>query len=110
MEPEISIITPAFNEEESLPLFYEKVSRQLNEIGINWEIIIVDDGSRDQTAAVAKKLHQRDSRVKVIVFSRNFGTQVSISAGLDASAGRAVVVMDADLQHPPELLTEMIRL
>ncbi|MDO4574456.1 MAG: glycosyltransferase family 2 protein [Planctomycetia bacterium] len=110
MKPELSIVVPSFNEESSLPLFYDQVSRQLESMGRTWEIVLVDDGSRDRTADVGKELCKRDSRVKLVCFSRNFGNQVAISAGLDAASGAAVVVMDADLQQPPEMLPEMVRL
>ncbi|MDO4582729.1 MAG: glycosyltransferase family 2 protein [Planctomycetia bacterium] len=110
MKPVLSIVVPAYNEEESLELFYEKVSAELEKTSLSWEILFVNDGSRDRTLEVGKELNRRDGRVKVIHFSRNFGNQVAISAGLDACAGEAVVVMDADLQQPAELLPEMIRL
>ena len=110
MIPTLSVVVPAFNEELCLPLFYEKVSAQLEAMEITWEILFVNDGSRDNTLEVAKALHAQDSRVKVVHFSRNFGNQVAISAGLDAATGEAVVVMDADLQQPPELLPVMVRL
>ena len=103
VHPTLSVVVPAYNEELCLPLFYEKVAAQLEEMQISWEILFVNDGSRDRTLEVAKELHARDARVKVVHFSRNFGNQVAISAGLDASDGDAVVVMDADLQQPPEL-------
>ena len=110
VHPTLSVVVPAYNEELCLPLFYEKVAAQLEEMQISWEILFINDGSRDRTLEVAKELHARDARVKVVHFSRNFGNQVAISAGLDAADGDAVVVMDADLQQPPELLPAMVRL
>ncbi|MGL6226442.1 MAG: glycosyltransferase family 2 protein [Thermoguttaceae bacterium] len=109
-EIEISIVVPSFNEELSLTAFYEAVSAQLNEMGCTWEMVFVNDGSKDQTGAVLQSLHERDQRVKVVQFARNFGNQIAISAGLEHSSGEAVIIMDADLQQPPEMIPEMVRL
>ena len=106
----ISVVVPAFNEEEGLDAFYQALSAQLEQIGETWEIVFVNDGSRDSTFEVLKRLHENDPRVKVLNFSRNFGNQVAISAGLKYAQGDAIIIMDADLQHPPELLPEMVRL
>jgi glycosyltransferase involved in cell wall biosynthesis len=82
----------------------------LDSVSDSWEIIFVNDGSTDGSLAVLKNLHDKDERVKVVGFSRNFGNQVAVTAGLNFSQGKAVIVMDSDLQHPPELITEMVRL
>ncbi|MCL2304622.1 MAG: glycosyltransferase family 2 protein [Planctomycetaceae bacterium] len=106
----ISVVVPAYNEEDGLDAFYRALSAQLEQIGETWEIVFVNDGSRDQTFEVLKRLHENDPRVKVLSFSRNFGNQIAISAGLKHAQGDAIVIMDADLQHPPELLMKMVRL
>ena len=103
----ISIVVPCYNEEESMPQFYKEVTKVLKTMSVEHEIIFVDDGSKDKTLAVAKKLHELDSRVRYISFSRNFGKEAGMLAGLDAAKGDYVAVMDADLQDPPSLLPEM---
>lgn len=109
----LSIVVPCYNEEEVIDLFYEKIKAVLNEqekiYGLDWEIWFVDDGSRDQTLECAKKLHKQDERVHYISFTRNFGKEAAIYAGLKEAWGDYVVTMDADLQDPPELLGEMLR-
>ena len=104
----ISIVVPCFNEEESLPLFYQeisKISKQMKEV--DFEFLFVNDGSRDETLSTIKELHKKDSRVRFISFSRNFGKEAAMYAGLEHSRGDFVAVMDADLQDPPEMLIEM---
>ncbi len=105
----ISVIVPCYNEEEAIPFFYkemDRVSKMMNEF--NFEFIFVDDGSKDSTLEIAKKLAQQDGRVKYISFSRNFGKEAAIYAGFDLSNGDYCVLMDADLQDPPALLPEMM--
>lgn len=105
----LSIVVPAFNEELNLEKLYEVVGGYLNQLdSYDWEMIVVDDGSRDQTATILEDLHKLDKRVKMISFSRNFGNQMAISAGLEAAQGDVVIVMDADLQQPPELISELL--
>jgi dolichol-phosphate mannosyltransferase len=104
----LSIVIPVYNEERVLPLLVTRLSDALR--GVNWEVIFVDDGSRDKSAAVIRDCAQTNDRIRMIGFSRNFGHQAAITAGLDFAQGDAVVVMDADLQDPPELLPEMIKL
>lgn len=104
----ISVVAPAYNEELNLSEFYRQVSDELSRLSVDWEIIFVDDGSRDNSRAILEKLHRRDSRVKAILFARNFGHQIALSAGLAAARGDAVIMMDSDLQHPVELLPKMI--
>ena len=104
----ISVVVPVYNEEESLDAFYEAVSEQLHCLEMEWELIFVNDGSKDRSLAILQSLHERDSRVHIVDFARNFGNQVALSAGLEHSRGDAVVIMDADLQHPPELIATMV--
>lgn len=107
----ISIVVPCFNEEEALPLFMEQFDRQVaNVTGVHFEIVLVDDGSSDATLALSNALADRDSRVRVLSFSRNFGKEAALLAGLVHASGDLVAVMDADLQDPPELLVEMINI
>jgi len=103
----ISIVVPCFNEEENLGILYTEIGKALVE-DVNFEIIMVDDGSQDDTLGVIKRLRTKDSRVKYISFSRNFGHQFAIKAGIDHAAGNCVITMDADLQHPPELIPSLI--
>ncbi len=103
----ISIVVPCYNEEESLPIFYEQVEKIVHKIKADIEYIFVNDGSKDKTLEVLKKLSKEDKRVRFLSFSRNFGKESAILAGLEASTGDYVTTMDADLQDPPELLIEM---
>ena len=107
-EPLISVVTPAHNEEGNVERFYAEVSSVLNQITNSWEIIFVNDGSTDNSAELMRQLHEKDSRCKSVIFSRNYGNQLAIAAGLRSSSGKAVIVMDADLQHPPELIPVMV--
>ena len=107
----LSAIVPYYNEEENVPFFYEEFIKNeafFKEKEINWELIYVDDGSKDGTTAEAKKLHEKDARVHLLSFSRNFGKEAAIYAGLNRAEGDYVVIMDSDLQDPPSLLPEMI--
>ena len=107
----ISIIVPCFNEEKSLPLFYEELNKNITEFkNSEFEFIFVNDGSNDNTLTEIKNLASKDSRVKYISFSRNFGKESAIYAGLEKSTGDFVTLMDADLQDPPSLLPEMYKL
>ncbi len=106
----LSIIVPCFNEEESIPLFYAEVEKTrafFDSKNVELEFIFVDDGSRDTTAAVVRKLRETDERVHLVSFSRNFGKEAAIYAGLEKARGDLVTLMDADLQDPPALLPEM---
>ena len=105
----ISVIVPCYNEEKTLPIFFDELNKiiEKNFEGINFEIIFVDDGSKDNTLNVLKDLKKKDIRVKYITFSRNFGKEAAILAGLDNATGEYVVMMDADMQDPPALLREM---
>lgn len=104
----ISIIVPCYNEEESIPLFYEEIKKQEQKMeSVVFELWFIDDGSRDKSLDEMKKLHQNDKEVHYLSFSRNFGKEAAMYAGLTATTGDYVAVMDADLQDPPELLVEM---
>ena len=106
----ISIIVPCYNEEKSLPLFYNELIKYTNEIkNVEFEFLFVNDGSKDSTLEVIKNLLKSDSRVKYISFSRNFGKEAAIFAGLENATGDFVTLMDADLQDPPSLLPEMYK-
>lgn len=106
---ELSVVIPVFNEQNVLRQLYERVSRVLAELTDSHEVIFINDGSTDYTLAMLKEFSASDKRVKVLSFSRNFGHQVAISAGLEFSSGRSVAVMDGDLQDPPELLKLFIK-
>lgn len=104
----ISVVVPCYNEQEVLPLFLEKAAEVLLQIGRPYELIFVDDGSKDGTLALLKGFAEKDENVKYISFSRNFGKEAAMYAGLCNASGEYVAVMDADLQDPPELLPEMV--
>lgn len=110
----ISLVVPCYNEEESLPIFYKEASKIAQQMGIShgadFEFIFVDDGSKDHTLQIARELHRKDARVRYISFSRNFGKEAGVYAGLKAAKGDYVATMDADLQDPPSLLPEMLEL
>lgn len=106
---ELSIVAPLFNEEEVLPLFLKEVISVCESTKKEYEIILVDDGSRDKTFKLAEEEAQKNKKIKVISFSRNFGHQPAFCAGLNLSRGDMVVTMDGDLQHPPKLIPEFIR-
>ncbi|MCI5952653.1 MAG: glycosyltransferase family 2 protein [Anaerostipes sp.] len=104
----ISIIVPCFNEEEVLPLYYQEMNRVMEKMkDTQFELFFVDDGSRDGTLSILKRLHEKDQRCRYISFSRNFGKEAAIYAGLSHAKGDYVGLMDADLQDPPEMLLEM---
>ena len=106
----ISVIVSCYNEEEALPLFYEEMSRVMAEMKkYQFELIFVNDGSKDNTLEVIKKLQKEDERVRFVSFSRNFGKEAAMLAGLDYSVGDYVTLMDADLQDPPKMLPEMVK-
>lgn len=105
---DLSIILPVHNEEENLISLYERLTAILQKLNLSYEIIFVDDGSTDSSAKIITDLNQKDSKVKLLCFSRNFGHMVALSAGLDYAQGKAVITMDADLQHPPELIPKLV--
>ncbi len=111
MKKKISVIVSCYNEEESLPLFYEEMSKVMDEMPQNdFELIFVNDGSKDKTLEEIKALRNKDKRVRYISFSRNFGKEAAMKAGLDYSTGDYVTLMDADLQDPPKMLPEMLNI
>ncbi len=105
----ISVVIPIYNEEKTLPELHRRLAATLQPLGRNYEILLIDDGSRDNSLALMKEARSLDPRVKYIRLSRNFGHQIAISAGIDLASGEAVVLMDGDLQDPPELLATMIQ-
>jgi glycosyltransferase involved in cell wall biosynthesis len=105
---ELSVVVPVFNERESVPELYRRLTAALAGVSSSFEIVLVDDGSNDGSWEIIRELAARDSRVKGLSFSRNFGHQMAFTAGLDHADGDAVVIMDADLQDPPELLPELV--
>lgn len=107
----ISVVVPCYNEEKALPLFYEELKKNITDFSRNveFEVILVNDGSKDNTLNVIKNLAKKDDRIKYISFSRNFGKEAAIYAGLENASGNYVTLMDADLQDPPSLLKEMYK-
>ena len=106
----LSIVIPCYNEEETIPVFYRRVCEQQDQIKAELEFCFVDDGSTDQTLPVLKELREQDDRVHYVSFSRNFGKEAALLAGLELSGGDYVVTMDVDLQDPPSLLPEMYKI
>ena len=109
----LSVIVPCYNEEESVALFYQELTKNdpfFKEKEIELELLYIDDGSKDGTVREVKKLIEQDSRVHIVSFSRNFGKEAAMFAGLEKSKGDYVVMMDVDLQDPPSLLPEMYRI
>ena len=106
--PTISIIAPVYNEEQALSVLYDRVSETLDAIGESWELVLINDGSWDRSLEIMRELHEKDQRVHIVNFSRNFGHQIAITAGADYAQGQAVIIIDADLQDPPSLFADMI--
>ena len=104
-----SIIAPIFNEKENLTELHRRVSEVMDTTGEPWEFILVDDGSSDGSSNIIRDMAQKDKHIRPIIFARNFGHQLAVTAGLDYSRGDAVVIIDADLQDPPELIVEMAK-
>lgn len=108
--PKISIVVPCYNEEAALPLFYQEITRVAGEMDdVDFEFVFIDDGSKDNTLPELRRLAAADSRVRFVSFSRNFGKEAGMLAGLEAATGDFVALMDADLQDPPSLLPELYR-
>jgi len=108
MEPTFSVVGPVFNESGTIRTFYERVREAMDGLGEPWELLLVDDGSSDGSTDVIRNLASEDARVRPLLFARNFGHQIAVTAGLDYSRGQAVVVVDTDLQDPPELIAELV--
>lgn len=106
--PHLSIIVPALNEKENISVIYERIAKECKRIGLSYEILFVDDGSTDETPRILCGLRARDDRVRVIRLARNHGHQIAISAGLDHCLGAYAITMDADLQHPPEMIPRFL--
>ncbi|MDB5649267.1 MAG: glycosyl transferase family 2 [Hyphomicrobiales bacterium] len=106
--PELSVVVPVFNESENLAPLVARLVPILERCVSSWELVFIDDGSSDDTLPVLRELHGRDARFRAVSFSRNFGKEIAIAAGLDHARGRAVVIMDADLQHPPEIIETFV--
>ncbi|WP_244470684.1 glycosyltransferase family 2 protein [Microvirga massiliensis] len=107
--PELSIIIPVLNEGANIEPLCDRVTPVLDRASSNWEIVFVDDGSSDDTLARIRARNQRDPRIGAVSLSRNFGKEIALAAGLDHAQGRAVVIMDADLQHPPEMIETFVQ-
>jgi glycosyltransferase involved in cell wall biosynthesis len=105
----ISIVVPVFNEVEILPELHRRVLKVMESLGETWELVLVDDGSQDGSTGVIRELAKEDRHLRPVIFARNFGHQIAITAGLDYARGQAVVIMDADLQDPPEVIPELVR-
>lgn len=109
MEKLLSLVVPAFNEEEAMEQSFERTYRAMSSIGYPFEIIYIDDGSRDKTWEIISRLAREHEEVKALRFSRNFGHQLAVTAGMDEAKGDAVIIMDADLQDPPEVIADMVK-
>lgn len=108
MTIQYSIIAPIFNEADNIPELYRRIGEVMDSSGKPWEIVMVDDGSTDGSTELIRELAEKDERVRPVIFARNFGHQIAVTAGLDFSRGEAVVIIDADLQDPPEVILDMI--
>ena len=109
MKPKFSIIAPVYNESESLPELYKRITEVMGQTNEEWELILIDDGSTDGSTGAIRELAKADPNIRPVIFARNFGHQIAVTAGLDYSRGDAVVIIDADLQDPPEMILEMIK-
>ncbi|MBQ5850380.1 MAG: glycosyltransferase family 2 protein [Lachnospiraceae bacterium] len=105
----LSVIVPCYNEQEVLDTFYDTIINVLSSMDVDYELLFVDDGSKDDTINVFRRLAEKDERVRFISFSRNFGKEAAMYAGLENALGNMAVIMDADLQHPPKLLPQMYK-
>ncbi len=105
----LSIVLPVFNEEENITLQYEHIVKNINPLKINYEILFIDDGSTDSSYEILKKIAQKDKKVKVIQFRRNFGQTAAIAAGIDNSSGEIIIIMDSDLQNDAEDIENFIK-
>ena len=106
--PVYSIVAPVFNEADSLPEFLARLGEVMKKLGDPWELVIVDDGSKDRTAEIIHQHAAKDKHIQPLLFARNFGHQIAVTAGMDYAQGQAVILIDADLQDPPELIPELV--
>lgn len=106
--PEISVVVPVYNEAENLRPLRERLMPVLDRLTDRWEVVFVNDGSRDETLARLREVHAEDGRFRAVSLSRNFGKEIAIAAGIDHARGQAVVIMDADLQHPPATIADFV--
>ena len=107
-DPVFSVIVPVFNELENLPLLYSRMKEVMLQTGEEWELILVDDGSSDGSTDIIRDLAKQNEHVRPVIFARNFGHQIAVTAGMDYSRGQAVTIIDADLQDPPEVILDLI--
>lgn len=110
MRPRYSLVVPIYNEEANISELYRRLQGVMDSLDGESELILIDDGSRDRSLGLMRELHQRDSRICYLSFARNFGHQIAVTAGLNFARGDAVIVLDADLQDPPELIPQMVQL
>ena len=106
--PKYSLVIPVYNEESTIPTLYQRISRVMDELDDTSELILINDGSRDRTLELLRELYDRDDRIAYLSLARNFGHQIAVTAGLNYVQGKVIIVMDADLQDPPELIPEML--
>ena len=109
MKPKYSIIAPVYNEVECLPELQKRISEVMTQTGEEWELLLVDDGSTDGSTGAIREMAKSDAHIQPVIFARNFGHQIAVTAGLDYSRGDTVVIIDADLQDPPEMILDMIQ-
>jgi dolichol-phosphate mannosyltransferase len=107
-KPVYSVVAPVFDEADNVPIFYERVRKTMESLGETWELVLINDGSSDNSLDVMRQLHETDPRVRLIDFARNFGHQIAVSAGMDYARGDAVVIIDSDLQDPPEVIAKLV--
>ncbi len=106
--PVFSVVAPVYNESGSLMEFYRRTSSVLESTGESWELILIDDGSQDGSTEIIRQLAKEDEHVRPVIFARNFGHQIAVTAGLDYSRGKAVTIIDSDLQDPPEVILDLV--
>jgi len=109
MKPTYSVIVPIYNETCCLDVLYTRLSEVMDSTGEPWELVLVDDGSKDGSTEIIREFARKDSRVRPVIFARNFGHQIAVTAGMDYSRGDAVAIIDADLQDPPEVILDLIK-
>lgn len=103
-----SIIAPIYNELENLPVLYQRICEVMDQTNEKWELLLIDDGSTDGSTGIIRDLAKKDEKIRPVIFARNFGHQIAVTAGLDYSRGKAVTIIDSDLQDPPEVILELI--